>query len=331
MFSALLYAKSEHPTLRAVLRTLRPRLKRAKFRQVCRVRRQFLRFCRAYRLVPLPAEPSTMIRYVQALRLHETAKSVTTKLTPVCRMHREAGFASPRGHELVAKLLRAYEKEDAAKREPVQSYTVEQVEEICDTFVGEDIYTRRTHAIITSAFWGELDAEELIDLDLGNLDRFPDHWIFRNVGIRRRRVTLDRCKNPQHCPIKTLERWLRVARLTNGKVFRAASHWSGKPWGSALQRTTIALYWNERRKRLAPHLPRLPLTAFRASHQVAAFHAGVSYATMAERGGYTRHIDLLRRLHRIITPQPGGRQLEPIGRRASGGRRRRQRLMLRNV
>jgi len=287
-----------------------------------------LRFCRAYHLAPLPAETSTVARYILALRRHYTGKSISTALIPVCAMHREAGYPSPRRGEFISKLFRAYEKEDAAKRELVESYSLEQFEQICQSFVGEDLYTRRAHAVVTCAFWGELEALELVQLDLDKLDRFDDHWVFRDVGVRRRRVTLDRCKNPQHCPIEALKRWLAVAGLTAGIVFRAVSPWSGKPYGRALTRSSVARDWELRRRELPPELPRLPLTAFRAGHQVASFHAGVSYATMAVRGGYTKQIDLLRRLHKIITPRPGGRRLEPTGRRAASSRRRGRKLTL---
>lgn len=328
MFSAFLHATRDHPSLKEVLRTLRPRISRSRFRCVCRYRRQFLRFCRAYKLTPLPAEPSTVARYMQALRPHHTSKSIGAVLTPVCAMHREAGYPSPRRGGFISKLFRAYEKEDAVKRELVESYTLEQFEEICQSFVREDIYTRRLHAVVTCAFWGELEALEIVQLNLNKLDRFEDHWVFRDVGIRRRRVTLDRCRNPQRCPINALERWLAVAGLTEGLVFRAVSYWTGEPFGRALTRSTIAQTWEGARSDLPPHLPRLPLMAFRAGHQVASFHAGVSYATMAVRGGYTKQIDLLRRLHKIITPRPEGRRLEPIGRRAASGRRQRRKLTL---
>jgi hypothetical protein len=307
-----------------VWETLRPRRARARLRRSARELRLFRRFCRAYGLQAVPAEPATVLRFITALHRYYRAKSILTMLQVLVEAHRESGYPSPRRMPLVRATIAGWIKEDARTHSP-PGYTLAELRQICAPLTGEDPQTRRDQAILTVAFWGQLGAAEITALDLGTLERYADHWRFHGVGTwRRRTITLDRAREAAVCPVTALERWLRVAGITDGKVFRQVSCWTCPSAATGICRNTAV----ETLKRCTRSLPedlKRPFSALRTGMLEAAFHAGVPLATLAERGGYGKDIDLRRRLHAIVTPQPGDPPLPPAGRRAPSGRRAKRR------
>jgi hypothetical protein len=193
----------------------------------------------------------------------------------------------------------------------------------------DDLHTLRDHAMVTSAYWGQLEGREVVDLDLDRLERCVDWWVFRDVGWRHRTVILDRCANPQYCAIATIERWLAASGITSGKVFLRI-HYNGTLRGSGMGRgaasTALA-------KRLAAHpeLPKVPFTALRAGNQERAFHAGVSYETMITRSGYVRQTQFEKRMRRVVRAVEGDRSIRADGQRATSEPRRRRRRSWRST
>jgi hypothetical protein len=324
VFAQYLWARAAQEAAPDITSALTPRWSRYRTRAYARLLRLYRRFCRANSLTPYPASPSTIVRYVRALRGHYGTKSIRTMLQPICATHHELGFLSPRRMPIVQSLLSAWEKEDAPRRKRAQVCTLVRLRDICSRLTGEDPLTRRDHAMFCVAFWGMMTLSEVTALDLSTCRRHGDHWVFENVGTRKRRVTLDRCNDKRICPLDTLERWLRAAGISSGKVFRQVSCWTGPSALKGLAVNTVCARW----KAATAYLPAESQVSFdglRAGMIEAAFHSGASLATLAERGGYGTNIDLLRRLRRVVTPKPNDPKLPPAGRRAPSGRRGRKR------
>lgn len=301
MWSAIL-GIHDRPDLAAILEAAGPPMRPDALRSLYRWARLFRRFCRAYGLEALPAQPETVLRFIAALCPHYRPKTIRQMLRPISILHRQAGLFTPTAHPLVCAQLEANDRAGP----PVEHYrplAPEAFVRLMTALPRRTPQDLRVRAVAAVAFWGMIGSRvELADLRFENRTIEPDRWTFAKVGTRRRTVLLDRADDPDLCPLAELDALLATCPARSGPLLR-------QRYGSPVTYATLS--YDVVCLRREPGFEHTTLRNLAAVCLEAAYHAGVDFPTLVLRAGLYDQRELERRLRQIVTFRPTDRPLPP--------------------
>lgn len=199
--------------------------------------RAFESWCGITGRVALPAEPATLVAHLHHLELLGvlSVSSVQLRLAAIAHAHRTAGHASPLADPRALEVWTGYQREHAApprRAWALDAANVQAMLETCPADPGGD----RDAALLLVGFVGGFRRSELVALDVEHIE-----WRERGAvvvvptsktnALGRREVKALPYLSPGSCPARHLRRWLEVARITEGAVFRAVGRngWSVSP------------------------------------------------------------------------------------------------------
>jgi site-specific recombinase XerC len=162
------------------------------------------------------------------------AASINQRLAAVRRLAYEAtdsGLLSP---ELAAGIRRVKGVKQLGHRAG-NWLTPEQCSQILTSSGGDDLCTRRDHAILSTLIGCGLRRSELVALEVDHIKLRQGHWAIVDLvgkGGHVRTVPV-----PQWVK-ESLDRWTQAAGIVKGRVFRAIGR-ADKTWGSGITQNTI--------------------------------------------------------------------------------------------
>ena len=185
----------------------------------------FTRFCERYHLVLLPAEPSTVVLFLtREAKAGRKVSTIERRMAAIRLAHRTDGFDSPTDNALVKAVLRGIRRKHRSrpvKKTPVLAEQVRQMAIVADS---ETLSGARDRALLLVGFGAALRRSELVALRVEDLE-------FVQEGLR---VHIPQSKTDQDglghvvpvpcgseaCPVEAVQRWLEVAAISEGPVFR---------------------------------------------------------------------------------------------------------------
>lgn len=196
--------------------------------------RDFVAWCAEEDRQPLPADPETVADYLSALAagLHRKVSTIGRRMSALSQRHQLAGYASPTQTEIVRTVLKGIKRDPATNKHLAQKAPTltEDVLRMAANLAQHrnPLIAQRDRAVLLVGFSGALRRSEIVGIDLEHLD-------FGRNGVI---ITLPRTKASQEqgeeiaiafgthkdtCPVRQLQRWIKVARIGSGPVFRQIS------------------------------------------------------------------------------------------------------------
>jgi integrase len=273
----------------AGLRSRPPATRRA-YAADCRV---FRAWCQQRQLSWLPADPQTVMAYLDE---HAGVLAVSTlkrRLTAISRSHKDAGRSSPTQTLEVrmvwGMLLDAYGDRPVRQVDPAHTPVVRALVGTCD----RSLLGRRDRALLLVGFAGFLGPSTLTALDLADVAEVEEGI---ELLLRKPRPgrpagevrPVPRGQHEQTCPVRALRAWVAAAGLADGPLFRMVDR-HGNVGPGRLADTTVARII----KRAAAHAGLDPAAfsgfSLRAGLAKAAAAAGVPADVIMRQGGWTTY------------------------------------------
>jgi len=198
--------------------------------------RYFATWCERHGVEALPASPVTVANFVSALGREAGLKpsTVRTYLAAVNDAHRMAGFEDvPGRHYGVREVLKGLSRREGTEPDKAPPLLRKELLRAVAGITEGDLKATRDRALLLVGWRGALRRSEIGRLTVEDL-------LFTEEGVR---VRIARSKtdqegrgqfvgipfgeSPESCPVGALQRWLEVAQITTGAVFRGI-HRSGK-------------------------------------------------------------------------------------------------------
>ena len=183
----------------------------------------FLAWCRAAELVPLPALPDTVARFIDAMADQKAPATVRRYVSSIASLHRAAGLANPAGTATVnLALKRLHRAKGRAQRQagPLNRSLVERMlDAIPNTLVG-----LRNRALLAVAYDTLVRRSELVALQVEDIQAGDDGDA--SILIRRSKIDQEGLGEIRYLApdtMRTLRAWLMAAELTSGPIFRAVA------------------------------------------------------------------------------------------------------------
>jgi integrase len=188
-------------------------------------------YCARKGKVPLPAEPRVLATYLAELADGgRKPLGIDVALTAISQAHVRAGYPSPRSHPFVREVragIRHVHKARPVQKSPILVEDLDALLALC----GDDRVGRRDAAILTLAWAGAFRASELCALDLDDLVPVRDRGLLVMLRSSKtdpegkgERKAIPHARNPAHCPVRLLERWLELRGRGAGPLFMGSRH-----------------------------------------------------------------------------------------------------------
>jgi site-specific recombinase XerD len=246
----------------------------------------FSAWCAVHGLAALPAAPETVALFLaDQARAGVAASTLNRRLAAIKCAHEAQGYDTPTGHKGVTAALKGIRRAKGTAPSKKKAATADIVKEMVrrcpDTLTGQ-----RDRALLLLGFAGAFRRAELVALTVADL-------AFEADGLR---VTIRKSKTDQEaagqviaiphgsvlfCPVTAVKRWLAVAGIEAGPIFRAVGKGS-RIGAAALSDKSVA-------KRVKHYAGQVGLEAadfaahsLRAGFVTSAAEAGASIFKMAE-------------------------------------------------
>lgn len=205
--------------------------------------RIFSEWCENHNLNLLPAEVLTVANFLSSQASSVSASTLNRRLAAIRFAHKAKGLPSPTDDALVASTLKGIRRTQKRPVDKKAAATIDRIHCLLAHINTETISGQRDHALLLLGFSGAFRRSELVALDLSDIE-------FNENGIT---VTIRQSKTDQEAEgqiiaipngklkiIDVLKRWLTVAGIAEGAIFRKVSK-SGKVGALALTDQSVVL------------------------------------------------------------------------------------------
>jgi site-specific recombinase XerD len=206
--------------------------------------RDFAAWCAARGASPLPAPQGLVAAYLSWLaQSGRRASTIGRRAAAIAHRHKLAGHEPPTSSEGVRATLRGIRRSIGTAREQKAPATADVVGAMLKHCRTDKLLGARDAALLALGFAGAFRRSELVALRVEDLTEVPN-------GLR---VTIRQSKTDQEgqghevailrgvklCPVEAVHRWLQMAGITEGYVFRAV--WRSMAVDAPLSPQVVAL------------------------------------------------------------------------------------------
>jgi integrase len=254
----------------------------------------FEAWCRAENLIAYPADPSTVAVYIAALAASHKVSTLQRRLTAINYYHRQHGDDKPYGpasmkHAAIASVMRGLKREKGARAEAKAALTTDQVRAMV-TRMPESPRGLRDRALLLIGFAGGFRRSELAALDFADVEDTEDGL---KILIRRskvdqegegRKLGIPFGSDPRTCPVRAFRKWIAVAAITEGPIFR---HFHNQKMGDCgITPQVVALIVKKAAKRVGLAAAEFSGHSLRSGLATTAARGGASERSIMKQTGH---------------------------------------------
>lgn len=190
--------------------------------------KDFYDWCCHRKQCVLPAEPETIVNYINDLADHAKANTVSRRISAISENHKAAGFIddNPCRGGLVRNALDAIRREKGTMQRGKTPLLFEDLQEIVPYFNTSDLSGIRDKALLLTGFMGAFRRSELVRIDIEDLTFVREGVIIllhQSKGDQEgqgENVAIPYNSNADVCAVVALRHWINIAQLRTGALFR---------------------------------------------------------------------------------------------------------------
>ena len=183
----------------------------------------FVGWCNAEGVEPLPALPRTVVRYMTHLAgLGRSVSTIDRRAAAIAALHRSRGKDSPTASEEVRSVLTGIRNTIGRRPAKKQALTADLVAKVVRK-LPDDLVGLRDRAMILLCFGAALRRSELVGLDVADLDHHR-----RGLLVRLGKTKTDQAGRGRSVAVpngklkipEAVQAWLQAASIGEGPIFR---------------------------------------------------------------------------------------------------------------
>ena len=190
-------------------------------------------FCVKNGFKNLPSEPKIVSLYLTYLSAKEVKLStIKRRLVSIGVIHKLKGHYLDTKHPVIVENLMGIKRRKGTVqkgKKPILINELRKILKVIDEQDMPDIKKLRDKSILLIGFSGGFRRNEIISLDYEDLD-----FVYEGLKITVKKSKTDQLgegsikalpysKESPYCPVKTLERWLNISKISKGPIFRRFS------------------------------------------------------------------------------------------------------------
>jgi len=269
----------------------------------------FSLWCHDHGAAPLPAEPETICLYLSDLAVRGLAAStIQLRLAALTLAHRTAAGHDPSPTEDVSvrQVLRGIRRTvGVAPRRQAAPLVIQQLRVVLAANPDESLQDVRDYALLLLGFAFAGRASDLVSLDVADLE-FSDRGLL--IHLRGSKTDQEQAgevvavpagQHQETDPVTAVRRWLSVAELSTGPLWRGVDRWGNRS-SERLSARSVTRAVQRAVARTDMDGNGLSSHSLRAGFASSAAAAGASERSIAAQTRY-RSLATLRRYIRLAT------------------------------
>ena len=188
----------------------------------------FYDWCAHRKFPALPAEPETIVNYINDLADNAKANTVSRRLSAISENHKAAGFEddNPCRSGLVRNALDAIKREKGTIQRGKTPLLFEDMQELSAYFDVTTLAGRRDKALLLTGFMGAFRRSELVRIDVEDLTFSREGVVIlvhQSKGDQEGQgeyVAIPYRSDPNVCAVVALKHWIDAGQLRRGPLFR---------------------------------------------------------------------------------------------------------------
>ena len=190
-------------------------------------------FCAQNGFKSLPSEPKVVSLYVTYLSTKDIKMStLKRRLVSIGVIHKLKGHYLDTKHPIIIENIMGIKRRKGSiqkGKKPLLINYLKKIINVIDEFNNEDLKKYRDRSIIIIGFSGGFRRNEIVSLDYDDLD-----FVSEGLKINLKRSKTDQFgegsvkglpyfDNTQYCPVLSLKKWIEIASISSGPLFRRFS------------------------------------------------------------------------------------------------------------
>ena len=194
--------------------------------------KDFGAFCAKNGLNSLPTEPKIVSLYLTHLSKNSKISTLRRRLVSISMVHKMKGHYLDTKHPIIVENLMGIRRVIGSIQRGKKPILINHLKLIIDTInqqKTEEIKKLRDKSLILVGFGGGFRRTELVSIDYQDLEFVPE-------GLK---ITIKKSKTDQfgegmikglpyftsdnYCPVKNLNKWLKISKIKSGPIFRRFS------------------------------------------------------------------------------------------------------------
>lgn len=303
------------------------KLTRKRYRDVAD---KYIAFCKTHDLRPLPAEPSTVCRFLTEYGLTRSPSALNQARAAIKYLHDRANiFPSPTLHPEVKRVVKGHANMFGKPKNPKDALTADQIVAMCEAMdKNGTVIAMRDKAMILTGYSGAFRRSEITARDVHDDDDLPEIFLdIRDIRFTRKgaevllrkskgdqeakgqRVFITYGSNPDTCAVLALQNWIEFLKkegIESGPVFPRLVTMGDRLFGfarsgqSSIGGHTLAArlkFWAER---IGLDPTRISGHSLRAGHVTVASGNRASLFSIAKQGRW-KSLDTVLEYYRRAT------------------------------
>ncbi len=194
--------------------------------------KDFGAFCYKHGLNSLPTEPKIISLYLTHLSKNSKISTLRRRLVSISMVHKLKGHYLDTKHPIIVENLMGIRRVKGSiqrGKKPLLINHLKSIINVIDQQKIDEIKKLRDKSIILIGFGGGFRRTELISIDYEDLEFTPEGI---KIIIRRSKTDqigegmikgLPYFNNEIYCPVKNLQKWLKISKINSGPIFRRFS------------------------------------------------------------------------------------------------------------
>ena len=194
--------------------------------------RDFGSFCARHGFNSMPTEPRVVSLYLTHLSKNSKMSTLRRRLVSISIVHKIKGHYLDTKHPIIVENLMGIKRRKGSiqkGKKPLLINHLKQIINVINEQKYNEIKKARDKSIVLIGFGGGFRRSELISLDYEDIEFVPEGL---KIMIRRSKTDqfgegmikgLPYFDSEKYCPVKNLKKWIELANIKNGPIFRRFS------------------------------------------------------------------------------------------------------------
>ena len=189
----------------------------------------FEKFCKFKNYQSLPAKYQTIGEYLVYLSDDKNRKpsTIERRISAILKKHRLNQHPLDTKHKFIRPTLEGIKVKKGNKITKSKPISVSILKKMIDSVNVDDIRSIRDKSLILVGYIGAFRRSELVNLDYEDIEEFDTEGLIIHIRKSKtdqksegKKILIPYSENEKYCPVKTLQKWIKVSQINSGPLFR---------------------------------------------------------------------------------------------------------------